>query len=146
MKHFLNTQDWSRAELDTLLADAARFKQHKLGDALKGKSIALVFFNPSMRTRTRWMAIPKNISPKSRRDLIGVRAFPKFVDWSQDREDSVLKSFAKYSPVPVINMETITHPCQELAEYRRCQFRADHRHPHGHGCDLIMPDPGLYSR
>ena len=32
-----------------------------------------------------------------------------------DREDRVLKAFAKYSSVPVINMETITHPCQELA-------------------------------
>jgi len=52
MKHFLNTQDWSRTELDALLADAARFKREKAGDALKGKSIALVFFNPSMRTRT----------------------------------------------------------------------------------------------
>ena len=52
MKHFLNTQDWSRSELDALLAQAALYKQNKLGDALKGKSIALVFFNPSMRTRT----------------------------------------------------------------------------------------------
>src|SRR5690606_6270153 len=48
-------------------------------------------------------------------DLIGVRAFPKFKDWSYDREDRVLKAFARYSTVPVINMETITHPCQELA-------------------------------
>ena len=52
MKHFLNTQDWSRSDLDALLTQAALYKQHKLGDALKGKSIALVFFNPSMRTRT----------------------------------------------------------------------------------------------
>ncbi len=48
-------------------------------------------------------------------DLIGVRAFPKFVDWQEDRQDKVLAAFARYSPVPVINMETITHPCQELA-------------------------------
>jgi len=152
MKHFLNTQDWSRAELDALLGDAARFKQHKSGDALKGKSIALVFFNPSMRTRTSFElgafqlgghavvlqpgkdAWPiefdlgtvmdgdteEHIAEVAQVlgryvDLIGVRAFPKFIDWSQDREDIVLKSFAKYSPVPVINMETITHPCQELA-------------------------------
>ena len=33
-------------------------------------------------------------------DLIGVRAFPKFVDWSADREDKVLKGFAKYATVP----------------------------------------------
>jgi N-acetylornithine carbamoyltransferase len=48
-------------------------------------------------------------------DLIAVRAFPKFQDWAVDREDLVIKSFAKYATVPVINMETITHPCQELA-------------------------------
>src|SRR5690606_40107286 len=54
-------------------------------------------------------------------DLIAVRAFPKFVDWAVDREDTVLKSFAKYSPVPVINMETITHPCQELAHVMALQ-------------------------
>ena len=152
MKHFLNTQDWSRSELDALLAQAALYKQNKLGDALKGKSIALVFFNPSMRTRTSFElgafqlgghavvlqpgkdAWPiefnlgtvmdgdteEHIAEVAKVlgryvDLIGVRAFPKFIDWAYDREDVVLKSFQKYSPVPVINMETITHPCQELA-------------------------------
>ncbi|MGY0504155.1 N-acetylornithine carbamoyltransferase [Luteimonas sp. e5] len=152
MKHFLNTQDWSRAELDAVLAEAERYKREKLGDALKGRSIALVFFNPSMRTRTSFElgafqlgghavvlqpgkdAWPiefetgtvmdgeseEHIAEVARVlaryvDLIGVRAFPKFTDWSVDREDRVLKAFARYSTVPVINMETITHPCQELA-------------------------------
>lgn len=152
LKHFLNTQDWSRAEIDALLTQAALFKRNKLGDELKGRSIALVFFNPSMRTRTSFElgafqlgghavvlqpgkdAWPiefdlgtvmdgdteEHIAEVARvlgryADLIGVRAFPKFKDWGHDRQDTVLKSFAKYSPVPVINMETITHPCQELA-------------------------------
>ncbi len=48
-------------------------------------------------------------------DLIGVRAFPQFVDWQKDRKDHVIRSVAEYASVPVINMETITHPCQELA-------------------------------
>ena len=48
-------------------------------------------------------------------DLIGIRAFPKFVDWEADRKDQILASFAEHSDVPVINMETITHPCQEMA-------------------------------
>src|SRR5690606_5767393 len=57
MKHFLNTQDLGRAELDALLAEAARFKRElgagrRMGDALAGKAIALVFFNASLRTRT----------------------------------------------------------------------------------------------
>ena len=152
MKHFLNTQDWSRAEIDAVLRDAAYYKEHKFGDALKGKGVALVFFNSSLRTRTSFElgtfqlgghavvlqpgkdAWPiefdlgtvmdgeaeEHIAEVARVlsryvDLIGVRAFPKFVDWSVDREDRVLKGFANYSTVPVINMETITHPCQELA-------------------------------
>ncbi|NLA67619.1 MAG: N-acetylornithine carbamoyltransferase [Gammaproteobacteria bacterium] len=151
-QHFLNTQDWSRGRLDAVLAEAARLKREPLGDALRGKSIALVFFNPSMRTRTSFElgafqlgahavvlqpgkdAWPiefdlgtvmdgeaeEHIAEVARVlsqyvDMIGVRAFPKFVDWSVDREDRVLKGFAKYATVPVINMETITHPCQELA-------------------------------
>lgn len=151
-KHFLNTQDWSRAQIDAVLRDAAAFKRHPLGEQLKGRSIALVFFNPSMRTRTSFelgafqlgahaivLAPGKDAWPIEFErgsvmdgdaeehvaevarvlgryvDLIGVRAFPKFQDWAVDREDRVLRAFAQYSPVPVLNMETITHPCQELA-------------------------------
>jgi N-acetylornithine carbamoyltransferase len=54
-------------------------------------------------------------------DMIGVRAFPKFVDWSVDRQDRVLRGFAMHATVPVINMETITHPCQELAHVMALQ-------------------------
>ena len=48
-------------------------------------------------------------------DLIGIRAFPKFEDWEEDRKDRILNAFADHADVPVINMETITHPCQEMA-------------------------------
>jgi len=48
-------------------------------------------------------------------DLICIRAFPKFVDWQEDRQDLMIKAFAEHATVPVVNMETITHPCQELA-------------------------------
>ena len=162
MKHFLNTQDWTRAELDAVLAQAAAFKRQPLGDQLKGKSIALVFFNPSLRTRTSFeigafhlgghavvlqpgkdawpiefelgtvmdgeaeehiAEVAKVLSRYV--DLIAVRAFPKFQDWSVDRQDRVLKGFAKYSTVPVINLETITHPCQELAHILALQQHFD---------------------
>ncbi|WP_295363259.1 N-acetylornithine carbamoyltransferase [Arenimonas sp.] len=152
MKHLLNTQDWTRAELDATLAQAAAFKAGQAGAQLKGKSIALVFFNPSLRTRTSFElgafqlgghavvlqpgkdAWPiefelgtvmdgeaeEHIAEVARVlsryvDLVAVRAFPKFIDWAVDRQDKVLRAFAKYSTVPVINLETITHPCQELA-------------------------------
>lgn len=152
MRHFLNTNDLSRAEIEALLADAAALKQSPINDSLKHKAVALVFFNSSLRTRSSfeigtfqmgghavvlqpgkdaWGVAfePKAIMDGEEEehvaemvrvlsryvDLIGVRAFPKFKDWSVDREDRVLKAFAHYAGKPVINMETITHPCQELA-------------------------------
>jgi N-acetylornithine carbamoyltransferase len=48
-------------------------------------------------------------------DLIAVRAFPRFERWEEDRKDLILNALAEHSEVPVINMETITHPCQEMA-------------------------------
>ena len=152
IRHFLNTQDWTRLELDALLARAADLKRERFGEQLRGKAIALVFFNPSLRTRTSFelgarqlggtavvLAPGKDAWPiefevgtvmegeaeehiaevarvLSRYvELIGVRAFPRFQDWSVDRQDRVLRGFAEYATVPVINLETITHPCQELA-------------------------------
>jgi N-acetylornithine carbamoyltransferase len=152
VRHFLNTQDYSRAEIDALLEQAAEFKRSPQGQQLAGKSIALLFFNPSMRTRTSFelgafqlgghavvLAPGKDAWPiefevgavmdgeteehiaevarvlSRYADIIAVRAFPKFVDWQVDRQDKVLTAFARYATVPVVNMETITHPCQELA-------------------------------
>ncbi|MBB4658414.1 N-acetylornithine carbamoyltransferase [Parvularcula dongshanensis] len=48
-------------------------------------------------------------------DLIGIRAFPKFQDWQAEREDPLLSAFVAHATVPIVNMETIVHPCQELA-------------------------------
>lgn len=151
-KHFLNTQDWAWSELSALLDHAAELKRDPIQPLLTGKSIALVFFNPSLRTRASFdigayqlgghavvlepgggaweMAFgegevmdgsAEEHAKEAARvlsrycDIIAVRAFPKFQDWSVDRQDLVLRSFARYATVPVINMETITHPCQELA-------------------------------
>ncbi|MGE0409280.1 MAG: N-acetylornithine carbamoyltransferase [Amphiplicatus sp.] len=152
MRHFLNTADWSRADLQAMLDEARAMKAAPFGDALKNKTVALLFLNNSLRTRTSFDVGAKQLgghavvlSPSGGMwplefedgvvmdgeaeehvkeaakvlsrycDLIGVRAFPKFVDWSEDRKDKILNAFARYADVPVINMETITHPCQEMA-------------------------------
>jgi N-acetylornithine carbamoyltransferase len=152
MRHFLSTMDYSRAELEALLDKAARLKAEPRQLLLRDKKLALVFFNPSLRTRASFdfgirelggHAVTlepgkgswpiefeegavmdgepeEHVSEVARvlsryADLIGVRAFPKFQDWSVDRQDRVLAGFARYATVPVINLETITHPCQELA-------------------------------
>ena len=51
-RDFLNTADWTREELEGLLAAASRFKRGEdASKPLAGRSVALVFFNPSLRTR-----------------------------------------------------------------------------------------------
>ena len=152
MRHFLSTADWTQEELDGLLKLAVELKQDPVQDRVRGKSIALMFLNPSMRTRTSFdlgmqqlggIAIVLQpgkdawgveFSPGAVMegeaeehiaevagvlsrycDLIGLRAFPLFKDWSTDREDRVIRALVEHASVPVINMETIVHPCQEMA-------------------------------
>ena len=49
--------------------------------------------------------------------MIGVRTFAALKDWEEERVDPVLQAFARYSEVPVINLESaMFHPCQALAD------------------------------
>lgn len=158
MRHFLTTEDWTRAELQALLDDAARLRGASTLD-LAGKKAALVFFNPSLRTRTSFQVAMMELGGEaivldaagtwpievedgavmdgtaeehvreaarvlsSYVDVLCIRAFPKFEDWAVDREDRLLSAFARHATVPVVNMETIVHPCQELALMRSLQDR-----------------------
>jgi len=50
--NFLKTSDFSRGELEEIIESALKFKNGETTDKpLSGKSVALVFFNPSLRTR-----------------------------------------------------------------------------------------------
>jgi len=52
MKNFLSTASFARNELEALIESASGFKRgENLTKPLAGKSVALVFFNPSLRTR-----------------------------------------------------------------------------------------------
>ena len=157
-RDFITTQDWSQADLQSMLDTAAKLKESPYGEDLKGKSVALLFLNSSMRTRTSFQvgahqlggfavvlqpgsdAWPiefetgkimdgdseEHISEVAKVlsrycDMIAIRAFPKFKDWNKDRTDYVIRSVAKHADVPIINMETITHPCQEMAHVMALQ-------------------------
>ena len=51
-KNFLKTSDFSRAELEEIIESGLKIKSGAVADkSLSGKSVALVFFNPSLRTR-----------------------------------------------------------------------------------------------
>ncbi len=152
MPNFLTTQDFTQQQLQHMLDVAARLKKQPMSNALRGKSIALMFLNPSLRTRTSFelgmqqlggIAIvlqpgkdawgvefnPGVIMDQEAEehiaevagvlsrycDMIALRAFPLFEDWAEDRQDKVISSLAQHATVPVVNMETILHPCQELA-------------------------------
>src|SRR6056297_1213071 len=158
MKHFLSTIDYAREQIQALLDQAAELRKAPVSRALAGKTIALLFLNPSLRTRSSFEigafqlgahavvlepgkaawgiefepgvvmdgAAEEHIAEVagvlSRYcDAIALRAFPLFRNWADDREDAVIKSLAAHSSVPVINMETIVHPCQELALMRTIQ-------------------------
>lgn len=52
MNNFLITSDFSRNELEEIIETALKIKSGDIADKpLAGKSVALVFFNPSLRTR-----------------------------------------------------------------------------------------------
>ncbi len=143
-----------------MVDEGRRLKASPYGDQLEGKTIALLFLNNSLRTRTSFDIGARQLgghavvlSPSGGMwplefeegavmlgdaeehvkeaakvlsrycDLIGVRAFPKFENWEEDRKDTILRALATHADVPVINMETITHPCQELAHVMALQER-----------------------
>jgi N-acetylornithine carbamoyltransferase len=154
-RDFLTTSAWTRNDLDQLIESALRFKR---GDdqskPLSGRSVALVFFNPSLRTRasmqvgihelggnavvlepggTTWTLehregavmdadktehVAEFVRVLGRYCVaIGVRAFAALKNWEEERTDPILNAFAKYSTVPIINLESaMHHPCQALAD------------------------------
>jgi N-acetylornithine carbamoyltransferase len=155
MKNFLTTSDYSPDELNGILESALRFKEARPGGReLKGKSVALVFFNPSLRTRASMQVAiydlggnPVILEPGSTSwtlehregvvmdgdktehlkefvqvleryvSAIGVRTFAELKDWEIERTDPILKAFAEYATVPIINLESaVHHPCQSMAD------------------------------
>src|SRR5437667_7341051 len=155
MKSFLTTADWTRTELDEIIESALRFKH---GDdqpkPLAATSVALVFFNPSLRTRASMQVSIYELGGNAvvlepgrtswtlehREDVvmdsdktehvaefvrvlgrycvaIGVRTFAALKSWEEERLDPILNAFAKYSEVPIINLESaMHHPCQAMAD------------------------------
>lgn len=159
-KGFLKTSELVRAELESLIDSALRFKSGAdQSKPLAGKSVALVFFNPSLRTRasmqvgiyelggnavvlepggTSWtlehregavMDVDKTehvaefVRVLGRYCVaIGVRTFAALKNWPEERTDPILNAFAKYSDVPIINLESaMHHPCQALADMMTVQ-------------------------
>jgi len=135
-KDFVSLADWSAAEIESLLDLAAELKsKHADGinyRPLAGKSLAMIFEKPSLRTRVTFevgmyqlggIAIlldPGQIQ-LGRRETVAdcARNLGRWVDGIMARtfaHDTVL-GLAAAAPIPVINgLTDILHPCQILAD------------------------------
>jgi N-acetylornithine carbamoyltransferase len=152
-RDFLSSTDFNRHELDDLLELAARAKGKRPGQVLAGKTLGLLFFDPSLRTRVSFDVAMVQLGGScinlSRDDLyelepqeqavmdgsaeehvidaartlsryvdaLGVRATSRTGSWAKDRQELLLRSYARHASVPVINLETcFEHPCQAVAD------------------------------
>ena len=133
-RDFLQVTDLSRAELAALLRQAARCKRNRrLGQrALAGKTVALVFQKPSMRTRVAFevavlqlggtvVYLGQDDIQLGRREPVKdvARVLSRYVDAIVVRtfahQDAM--DFARYADIPVINgLSDLMHPCQALAD------------------------------
>ena len=133
-RDFLTVSDLSHAELTRLFRIAAQVKRKRTGRRmLAGKTIALVFQKPSMRTRVAFeVAVLQlggsvvylgqdDIQLGQREPIRDVaRVLSRYVDGIVVRvfshEDAV--EFAGHATVPVINgLSDHEHPCQALADF-----------------------------
>ncbi|MCB0336136.1 MAG: ornithine carbamoyltransferase, partial [Bdellovibrionales bacterium] len=136
MKHFLKLADQTPESLKALLQSAVQLKQAlKSGTAtqpLLGKSLALLFQKPSVRTRVSFDIGMKQLGGSTielaqdqvrmgtREPIRDVaRVLSRYVDAVMIRAffHSDLAEFAQYSSVPVINgLCDLYHPCQAVAD------------------------------
>ncbi len=136
MKHFLQFNDFSRDEIEYLLARAKllkhRFKTYVPYQPLSDRMLAMVFEKSSTRTRVSFEAgiyqlggssivLNTSDSQLGRGEPIEdvARVISRMVDIVMIRtfDQSILERFAANSRVPVINgLTNEYHPCQVLAD------------------------------
>ena len=127
----LRDLDLADDELRCLLDLASTVKRapEEYADALAGKSIALLFEKPSLRTRLTFELAIKQLGGDSlfTEGPIGVREPLKDVARNLDRwvngivarvfSQATIEGLAQWSSVPVINaLSDLFHPCQALAD------------------------------
>jgi len=136
MQHFLALTDYDRDSLTALLDQAIELKEEwKAGGnkpLLKGKTLAMVFQKPSLRTRVSFemgmlhlggsalYLSPAEIGLGKREAIADVsRVLSGYVDGIMARvfaHEHILE-LAKYAGVPVINgLSDYNHPCQAMAD------------------------------
>ena len=155
-RDFLAETDWSREDIETVLElasdlkmDRAKGKLHD--DLLRAKTLFMIFYNQSLRTRNSFEAgmtqlgghahyldpskiytpamegheiayTTERVSDVARvldrmGDAIAIRCYGDPVEWEYGGAHAMLKEFARWAEIPVLNMEDdVYHPFQGLAD------------------------------
>jgi ornithine carbamoyltransferase len=138
MRHFLSINDISRDEAAFLVAEAGRLKNElqqnpaRQRELLAGKTLAMVFEKPSLRTRVSFdvgmyqlgghavYLSPQEIGLGARESVADVaRVLSRMCDGIMARvfKHETVAELAQWSRVPVINGLCDTeHPCQAMAD------------------------------
>ena len=155
-RDFITLRDFNRQEVEIMLEVGLRLKadnkmRRSHQDILPVRTLLMMFFNPSLRTRNSFEAgifqlgghahflepsssrLPtlegEDVPYQSERiadmarvlsrmgDAIAIRILGGAVDWEYEKSLKIINEFAKYSDVPVINMEDNKyHPNQGMAD------------------------------
>ena len=132
IRHLLSVADLSPVEVEGMLRLASELKGAPAPQVLSGRTVALVFEKPSLRTRVSFDVAIHQLGGHALylgRDEVGMgvrepvsdtaRILSRYVDAIVVRTfaQATLKTLAQYSSVPVINaLSDAEHPCQALAD------------------------------
>jgi ornithine carbamoyltransferase len=134
-RHLLSLKDYTRAEIEQIfeLADKLKADPAAYADALKGKSLAMIFQKPSTRTRVSFevgmfelggtaLYLGANDVQLHRGETIAdtAKVLSRYVDGIMARvfAHQDILDLARRGSVPVINgLSDLLHPCQALADY-----------------------------
>jgi ornithine carbamoyltransferase len=131
-KDLLSIVDLNRKEIEHLIKEARRMKREGAQPLLSGKTLALLFEKPSLRTRVSFEVAmyqlgghclylsPEEVGLGKRESVADVaRVLSRYVDGIAARTFSqeTLHILGTHSCVPVINaLSDLEHPCQALSD------------------------------
>jgi len=134
-KDFISIKDFSPAEIQYLLILARQVKTHPTTycEALKRKTLAMIFEKPSLRTRVSFdvgiqqlggfsiYLSPAEINLGKRESVYDVaKNLERMVQGIMIRTfaHEIVEQMALYAKIPVINgLTDFCHPCQAMADY-----------------------------
>jgi ornithine carbamoyltransferase len=134
-KDFLSIKDFSPSEIQYLLILGRQVKTHPTTycDALKRKTLAMIFEKPSLRTRVTFdvgiqqlggfsvYLSPAEINLGKRESVYDVaKNLERMVQGIMIRTfaHEIAEQMAQYASIPVINgLTDYSHPCQAMADY-----------------------------